>query len=63
MTITEVEDLQYVGVFRPATEPSLGWGVIGTGWIADRFVAAHSILWSISVSNLGTPSSVHPIMR
>ena len=39
MTVTEVEDLQYVGVFRPAAEPSLGWGVIGTGWIAERFVA------------------------
>ena len=37
--MTEVEDLQYVGVFRPAAEPSLGWGVIGTGWIAERFVA------------------------
>jgi len=37
--MTEVEDLQHVGVFRPATEPSLGWGVIGTGWIAERFVA------------------------
>ena len=37
--MTEVEDLQYVGVFRPTTEPILGWGVIGTGWIAERFVA------------------------
>jgi hypothetical protein len=26
--MTEVEDLQYVGVFRPTTEPSLGCGVI-----------------------------------
>jgi predicted dehydrogenase len=36
--MTEVEDLQYVGVFRPTTEPSLGWGVIGTGWVAEQFV-------------------------
>src|SRR6516164_5413007 len=37
--MTEVENLQYAGVFRPTTEPSLGWGVIGTGWVAERFVA------------------------
>jgi predicted dehydrogenase len=36
--MTEVDDLQHVGVFRPTTEPSLGWGVIGTGWIAEQFV-------------------------
>lgn len=35
--MTEVEDLQHAGVFRPAGEPRLAWGVIGTGWIADRF--------------------------
>ena len=37
--MTEVEDLQYAGVFRPSSEPSLEWGVIGTGWIAERFAA------------------------
>jgi hypothetical protein len=36
--MTEVDDLQHVGVFRPTTEPSLGWGVVGTGWIAEQFV-------------------------
>ena len=24
----------------PSSAPSLRWGVIGTGWIADRFVAS-----------------------
>ena len=24
----------------PTAAPSLRWGVIGTGWIADRFVAS-----------------------
>jgi hypothetical protein len=24
----------------PRTAPSLRWGVMGTGWIADKFVAA-----------------------
>jgi Oxidoreductase family, NAD-binding Rossmann fold/Integrase core domain len=36
--MTEVDDLQHVDVFRPTTEPSLRWGVIGTGWIAEQFV-------------------------
>ena len=37
--MTEIDDLQHAGVFRPAAEPSLRWGVLGTGWIAEQFVA------------------------
>lgn len=36
--MTEIDELQHAGVFRPASEPSLRWGVLGTGFIADRFV-------------------------
>lgn len=37
--MTEIDALQHAGVFRPRSEPSLGWGVIGTGWIANQFVS------------------------
>lgn len=40
--MSALEDLQHTGVFRPADEPALRWGVLGTGWIAGAFVdAAH----------------------
>jgi predicted dehydrogenase len=36
--MTEIDDLQHTGVFRPSGEPSLAWGVLGTGWVANQFV-------------------------
>ena len=36
--MTGIDDLQHTGVFRPAGEPRLAWGVLGTGWIANQFV-------------------------
>lgn len=38
--MSDIEDLQHAGTFGPGSEPSLRWGVIGTGWIAGQFVAA-----------------------
>ena len=35
--MSEIDDLQFEGVFRPRDEPSLRWGIAGTGWIAARF--------------------------
>jgi predicted dehydrogenase len=34
---TEIEQLQHRGVFAPADEPALRWGILGTGLIADWF--------------------------
>lgn len=36
---TEIEQLQHRGVFAPADEPALRWGILGTGLIADWFAA------------------------
>lgn len=57
--MTWVDELPASRIPDPRDAPSLRWGVIGTGWIAERFVAALRTLTTQQVLGVGsrTPSS------
>jgi predicted dehydrogenase len=55
--VTAIDDLQHTGVFRPGGEPSLAWGVLGTGWIAERFVVGTQRHTTQQIVAVGSRSS------
>ncbi|RYZ29245.1 MAG: gfo/Idh/MocA family oxidoreductase, partial [Propionibacteriaceae bacterium] len=60
-----MEELPASRVPDPRDAPSLRWGVVGTGWIAERFVAALQKMTTQQVVAVGsrTASSAEEFAR